>query len=122
MKDKNRWGILIWLMVFFFLLYFIQAVRQKTVEQEVPYSAFKKSLKSGEIVKVTVSPDLIHGQSRTADGKVQNFKTVPLPDPKLVEDLEQYNVAQFSGDVDRGWLMPLIMNWGPMILLIGFWL
>ena len=109
-------------MVFFFLLYFIQSVRQKSVEQEIPYSAFKKSLKAGEVVKVTVSSDLIRGQSRAADGKVQSFKTIPLPDPKLVEDLEQYNVAQFSGDVDRGWLMPLIMNWGPMILLIGFWL
>ena len=123
MKEKNPWGILIWLMVFFFLLYFIQAVRQKTVEVELPYSAFKKSLKAGEIVKLTVSPEIIKGQSRAAgDGKVQNFKTIPLSDPKLVEELEEYKVEQFSGDMDRGWLMPLIMNWGPMLLLIGFWL
>jgi len=122
MKEKNRWGILIWLMVFFFLLYFIQAVRQKTVEQDVPYSQFKKLLKTGEVVKVTVAQDLIRGQYHSPDGKVQSFKTVPLSDPKLVEELEQYNVDQFSGDLDRGWLMPLIMNWGPMILLIGFWL
>ena len=122
MKEKNRWGILIWLMVFFFLLYFIQAVRQKTVEQDVPYSQFKKLLKTGEVVKVTVAQDLIRGQYHSPDGKVQSFKTVPLSDPKLVEELEQYNVDQFSGDLDRGWLMPLIMNWGPKILLIGFWL
>ncbi len=69
-----------------------------------------------------MAPELIHGTSRSSDGKITSFKTVPLPDPKLVEDLEEYKVEQFSGDVDRGWLMPLIMNWGPMILLIGFWL
>jgi cell division protease FtsH len=122
MKEKNPWGILIWLMVFFFLLYFIQTVRQKTVEVELPYSAFKKELKAGEILKLTVSPELIKGQSKGSDGKVQNFKTIPLNDPNLVAELEQYNVEQFSGDMDRGWLMPLIMNWGPMLLLIGFWL
>ena len=122
MKEKNPWGILIWLMVFFFLLYFIQAVRQKGTDVDLPYSAFKKSLKAGEIVKLTVSPELIKGQSRTPGGQVVNFKTVPLADPNLVEELEKYNVAQFSGDMNRGWLMPLIMNWGPMLLLIGFWL
>lgn len=122
MKEKNPWGILIWLMVFMFLMYFIQSVRQKGVEVNLPYSSFKKSLKSGEIVKVTVSPEIIKGQSKAADGKVINFKTVPLADPRLVEELEKYNVASFSGDMDRGWLMPLLMNWGPMLLLIGFWL
>ncbi|MHB9154976.1 MAG: ATP-dependent zinc metalloprotease FtsH [Endomicrobiales bacterium] len=122
MKEKNRWGLVIWLMVFVFLLYFIQSVRQKGVEQEVPYSTFKQHLKAGEVVKVTVSQELIHGQFKRSDGKIVSFKTVPLPDPNLVAELDQYNVSQYSGDMERGWLMPLLMNWGPMILLIVFWL
>jgi cell division protease FtsH len=122
MKEKNRWGFLIWMLVFVFLLYFIQSFRQRGLEQEVPYSTFKKYLKGGEIVKVTVSPEYIRGQYKGADGKILNFKTVPLPDTKLVEELDQYNVAQYSGEADHGWLMALLANWGPMIILIVFWL
>jgi cell division protease FtsH len=122
MKEKNRWGFLIWLLVFVFLLYFIQSFRQRGLEQEVPYSTFKQYLKKGEVVKVTVSPDYIRGQYKREDGKILNFKTTPLADPKLVEELDQYNVSQYSGEVDRGWLMPLLANWGPMIILIVFWI
>ncbi|HBU69603.1 MAG TPA: cell division protein FtsH [Elusimicrobia bacterium] len=122
MKDKNKWGLLAWVFIFLLLLYFIQSVRQINVEQELPYSTFKKYIKAGEIIKVTVAPELIKGQYKAADGKVVNFKTVPMPDPKLVEDMEQYNVSQFSGNLERGWLMPFLMNWGPMVLLILFWL
>ncbi|MBN1823830.1 MAG: ATP-dependent zinc metalloprotease FtsH [Endomicrobiales bacterium] len=122
MKDKNRWGLILWFSVFVFLLYFMQSMRQKGLEQEIPYSSFKSQLKSGQIVKVTVAPELIRGQYKSDDGKVVNFKTVPMADPKLVEELEQHGVAQYAGNVDRGWLMPFLLNWGPMILLILFWL
>ncbi len=122
MKEKNRWGLLIWLLVFVFLLYFIQSVRQKGLEEEIAYSTFKQHLRAGEIVKVMVSPELIHGQYRRPDSKVISFKTVPLADPKLVEEMEEYKVGQYSGSVERGWLMPLLMNWGPMVILIVFWL
>jgi cell division protease FtsH len=121
MKEKSRWSLVIWVVVFMVLLYFIQSVRQIGADQEIPYSAFKSHLKAGEVVKVTVTPELIRGQYKT-DSKVVSFKTVPLPDPKLVDELEQYNVPQFSGEVQRGWLMPFLMNWGPMLLLILFWL
>ena len=122
MKEKNRWGLLIWLLVFVFLLYFIQSVRQKGLEQEIPYSTFKQHLRAGNVVKVTVAPDLIHGEYHRPDSKVIPFKTVPLADPQLVAEMEQYKVGQFTGSLDRGWLMPLLMNWGPMIILIVFWL
>ncbi|OGS18933.1 MAG: cell division protein FtsH [Elusimicrobia bacterium RIFOXYA2_FULL_50_26] len=122
MKNKNIWGIVVWAAVFMLLWYFMQSVRQIGGEQELPYSEFKQHLRAGEIIKVTVAPEMIHGQYRGPDGKAIQFKTVPLQDPKLVEELEQYKVSQFSGHLERGWLMPLLLNWGPMILLIVFWL
>ncbi|MBN1622532.1 MAG: ATP-dependent zinc metalloprotease FtsH [Endomicrobiales bacterium] len=122
MKDRNRWGIFIWLIVFVILLYFIQSVRKMSMEQELPYSTFKKYLKSNQITEVSVAQELIKGKYKTLEGKVMNFKTIPLPDPKLVEELEEYNVDQYSGVIERNWLMALLLNWGPMILLIVFWL
>lgn len=122
MKSKNKFlGPIAWVFIFLLLLYFVQSVRQMGSEQELAYSSFKKYIKSGDVIKVTVSPEVIKGQYKNSEGKVFNFKTVPMPDSKLVEELEQYNVSQFSGDLNRGWLMPLLLNWGPMILLIGFW-
>jgi cell division protease FtsH len=113
---------MIWLLVFVFLLYIVQSFHNRNLEQEIPYSTFKKYLKGGEIVKVTVSPEYIRGQYKRPDGTVLNFKTVPLNDPKLVEELDQYKVAQYAGEMERGWLMPLLLNWGPMIFIVIIWL
>ncbi|MCB4791792.1 MAG: ATP-dependent zinc metalloprotease FtsH [Elusimicrobia bacterium] len=122
MKDKNRLGLVVWIVIFGILLYFIQSVRKMNLEQELPYSTFKKYLKSNQVLEVTVANEMIKGKFKAPDGKTLNFKTIPLNDPKLVEELESYNVSQFSGTIERNWLMALLLNWGPMILLIAFWL
>ena len=122
MKEKNRMGLFIfWSLAALLVLLLIQQAGQISKEEELPYSKFKEYLKNEQIVEIKVSPDIIHGEYRTADNKRVNFKTVPLADPKLVEQLEEYKVSRFSGAFDKGWLMPLLVNWGPMILLILFW-
>jgi cell division protease FtsH len=122
MKEKNRWGIvLVWGFLFLILFLLIQSVHQKNTVTELPYSAFKKELRAGNVRQVVIAQDLIHGKY-VADGKERDFKTTPLNDPSLVQEMEQSNVTQFSGQMDRGWFMPLLLNWGPMILIIVFWL
>lgn len=120
MKDQNRWLFIVILFVFIFL--FFQSIHDRNREEEVPYSTFKKYLRSGEIVKVTVAQEYIRGQYKRSDGKTGNFKTVILNDPKLVEELDQYDVLQYSGQLERGWFTPLLLNLGPVILIIVFWL
>ena len=122
MKDKKKWGLIIWIGVFLILLYFIQFVRQATLEKEVSYSTFKKYLKSDRIASLKISPNIIRGEYKGASGKAEKFKTVPLNDPKLVEELEEYRVPEYSGEVEKGWVMAFLLNWGPMLLLIVFWL
>jgi cell division protease FtsH len=122
MNNKSKYGILAWIGVFLILLYFIQSVRKLGMEQELPYSAFKKYLVANMVSEVTISEDAIKGKYKTPDGKITSFKTVPLNDPKLIEEMEQHNVPEFSGTIEKNWIMAFILNWGPMILLIGFWL
>ncbi|MFH1369391.1 MAG: ATP-dependent zinc metalloprotease FtsH [Elusimicrobiota bacterium] len=123
MKSNNKWGVLIWwALITVLLVYFIQSVRQIKVEQELPYSAFKKMLKSGQVMKVDVAENMISGEFKTSDNKIVKFKTIPLADPKLVEELEQYNVGQFSGKIERGLLLAFLLNWGPMVIFILLWL
>ncbi|MFA7074215.1 MAG: ATP-dependent zinc metalloprotease FtsH, partial [Endomicrobiaceae bacterium] len=119
---KNSWGFIFWIALFVILLSFMQASRKKGNQEDIPYSSFKQSVKEGKVINVVVSPTMIEGEYTSADGKIKKFKTIPLDDPKLVEDMETNKVQQFAGKSQNGWIGPLLMSWGPIILLIVFWL
>ena len=122
MKKQNSWGFAFWIVLFVILLVFMQSSRKSGVKEDIPYSVFKQSVKEGKVANVLVSPDMIEGEFLSADGKPKKFKTIPLDDPKLVEDMENSKVSKFSGKPQNGWIGPLLMSWGPIILLILFWL
>lgn len=122
MKKQNSWGFAFWIVLFVILLVFMQSSRKGGNKEDIPYSAFKQSVKEGKISTVVVSPDQIEGEFVSADGKPKKFKTIPLNDPKLVEDMETAKVSKFAGKAQNGWLGPILMSWGPIILLILFWL
>ncbi len=122
MKEKNSWGFIFWIVLFVILLSFMQSSRKKGSTENIPYSAFKQNIKAGKVIKASVAPNIIEGEFTNEQGEVKKFKTVPLDDPKLVEDMENSKVQQFEGKEQNGWIGPLIMSWGPIILLILFWL
>ena len=121
-KKKNSWGFLFWVALFVILLVFMQNSSKKSNIENIPYSQFKQSVKEGKILNAVVSADLIEGEFTDKEGNTKKFKTIPLEDPKLVEDMEKNKVQSFSGKAQNGWLGPLIFSWGPIILLIVFWL
>jgi len=96
-------------------------VKQRTQEVELEYSQFKQNIKTENVSKVVVGAGEIRGQFRDTDGVLKKFKTIPMDDPNLVKDMEDYKVLEFAGE-RRGWLVPIIFNWGPVLLLILFWL
>ena len=122
MKKKDSWGIIFWILMFVILFAFIQNSTKKSNTEEMPYSQFKQSVKEGKIINAVVTPELIEGEFTDNEGNQKKFKTIPLEDPKLVEDMENNKVQKFSGKAQNGWLGPLIFSWGPIILLILFWL
>ncbi|MDD5021245.1 MAG: ATP-dependent zinc metalloprotease FtsH [Endomicrobiaceae bacterium] len=122
MKKQNSWGFAFWIVLFVILLVFMQSSRKGTNKEDIPYSTFKQSIKDGKISNVIVSPNEIEGEFVSTDGKTKKFKTIPLNDPKLIEDMETAKVSKFAGKSQNGWIGPLLMSWGPIILLILFWL
>lgn len=122
MKKKDSWGFAFWIILAAILLIFMQNSTKKSNIEEMPYSQFKQSVKEGKIINAVVTPELIEGEFTDKEGNQKKFKTIPLEDPKLVEDMENNNVQKFSGKAQNGWLGPLIFSWGPIILLILFWL
>jgi len=121
MNNKNWRGMVIWLVLFGGLFILFQATRTSTQDHEISYSEFKHRLHDGQIENVVMRPDLIHGRSRGADGKEENFRTVPLNDPNLVDDLERNKVRDYAGEPDRSWFGAVIMNFGPALVFLFFW-
>jgi cell division protease FtsH len=121
MNNKNWRGMVIWLVLFGGLFFLFQATRTASLDREISYSEFKHRLHDGQIESVVVRPDLIHGRSRGADGKEENFRTVPLNDPTLVDDMDRNKVKDYSGEPDRSWFGAVIMNFGPALVFLFFW-
>src|SRR5262245_4029686 len=119
--NRNIRGYIIWFLLLggFFVLF--QATRSASMDREIRYSEFKRRLHEGQVTSVVVRPDLIHGRSRGADGKEESFRTVPLNDPTLVEELERSKVTDYSGESDRNWFSAVLMNFGPALLFLFFW-
>ncbi|MDE2237838.1 MAG: ATP-dependent zinc metalloprotease FtsH, partial [Elusimicrobia bacterium] len=115
-KQFAIWSAAILLFIFLF-----QNVKSPVVEKEIPYSTFKAKLREGAIQQVKMRPDLISGQMKDDGGKLVDFKTLPLPDTNLVQDLEKYHVAKFSGEPDRSWITSLVVNIGWILIFFVLW-
>jgi cell division protease FtsH len=122
MKRNNAWFIAFWITLFIIIFALMNSARNKSQVEELKYSQFKQSVREGNVSKVVVSPGMIKGEFRNSEGKLRQFKTIPMDDPDLIKDLEGNKVLEFSGVEQNGWLGPLLMSWGPIILLILFWI
>ncbi len=121
MDNKNIKQLLMWGLGFLLLLTLFNGVKGVPLEAEIPYSEFKTRLRAGAIVQVRVRPDLISGEFKDEKNEVQRFRTLPLPDPKLVEELEAHKVSNFQGERDRSGLYSFVLNIGGILLFFFLW-
>ena len=120
--DNNRMKQAgIWILAVLLFIVLFQNVKAPLVEVEIPYSTFKAKLREGSVSQVKMRPDLIRGEIKDEAGKQQHFKTLPLPDMNLVQDLEKYKVEKFAGEPDRSWVTGLIVNIGWIVLFFALW-
>ena len=113
-------NIAFWLVLFvIFLLLFNVFSRQHGREPEVVFSDFLAAVERGEVKEVTI-------QGHSIQGKYQNgerFKTFAPNDPDLVKNLREKKVTIAAKPEDESpWYMVLLVNWFPMLLLIGVWI
>jgi cell division protease FtsH len=88
--------------------------------QTIDYSQFKTYLAQGRIAEVVVSDDTIRGTYQDANNQIQNFNTVRIEDPKLVDELQAQKV-KFSGEVQSRWLTDLVGWLVPLVLIVAVW-
>jgi cell division protease FtsH len=121
MNNRNWRGIAAWIFFGLLFVFIYQSMRSVGTEREISYSEFKKRLGAGQIENVKVRTDMIRGESKTAEGKTEYFRTTPLNDPTLVQDLERNNVKDYSGEIDRSWFSVIAVNAIPTLVFLFFW-
>lgn len=86
---------------------------------EINYSDFLQQLDRGQINTVVIKGDIIKGT--TVSGK--QFQTIGSYDPSLVPMLREKRVhIQIKDSESTPWYLVLLLQWGPLLLLIGVWI
>ncbi|MFN3467036.1 MAG: ATP-dependent zinc metalloprotease FtsH, partial [Candidatus Brocadiales bacterium] len=114
-----------YLFLFLLVMYALQMMVSPRAE-EVTYTQFKEYLRNGDIVDVTVGPDLIRGHYRKPAAEGVGFEEVPfttvsVQDTKLVEELEERHI-NFKGETGNNFLKTFLMWWFfPLAMMAVGW-
>ncbi|HEY2389131.1 MAG TPA: ATP-dependent zinc metalloprotease FtsH [Candidatus Binatia bacterium] len=118
MNQLSR-NLALWLLLILMVLLLVNVfTKQPTRDQEIIFSDFLSSVEKGEINEVTIQGQDIHGKRTSGE----SFRTFAPAYPELISDLRTKGVKIDARreDPEPFWYV-LLVNWFPMILLIGLW-
>jgi len=109
----------VWLVVGIVLMtVFNQFSHRQAPQSVVDYSQFLQEVKQGNITKVSIQGRTL--EATTVDNK--RITSYAPPDLWMVSDLLKYNVQiSAKADEEQSLLLSILINWFPMLLLIGVW-
>jgi cell division protease FtsH len=112
--------IALWLVLLLvFLVIFSVFSKQHGREPEVVFSEFMGSVERGEVQEVIIQGQNIQGKYKSGE----RFRSFAPNDPELVKSLRDRKVKIAAKPEDESpWYMVLLLNWFPMLLLIGVWI
>ncbi len=116
---KTHFTIWYFVIAFIIILLIQNYVMTRKVEDVIPYSEFKESLRTGKIKELTITPESINGE-REAEKGLRRFQTVRVEDPDLVKELETYHV-KYTGKVESKWLTNIISWIIPLVFFFILW-
>jgi cell division protease FtsH len=115
MNKNNSRALFVWITLIVLILFGVQSFKTLPVNQKIAYSEFKSILREGRIKDVRMTETLIEGTYKGEKGELHKFQTIPLQDPKLIDELDANGVQNYSGVQDRGWVNSILVN----VLWIG---
>jgi cell division protease FtsH len=112
--------IALWLVLaLIFLVIFSVFSKQHGREPEIVFSDFMSAVERGEVQEVVIQGHNIQGKYKNGE----RFRTFAPNDPELVKSLREKSVKIAAKPEDESpWYMVLLLNWFPMLLLIGVWI
>lgn len=89
-------------------------------EYSVRYSDFISDIRNGQVTKVTINGNTVEGYLSNGE----YFVTYNPNDPKLIDELLEYNVKITVDPPPRpqSLFSQILISWAPMLLLIGVWI
>jgi cell division protease FtsH len=113
----------LWTIIFLVVLALVTLFQNqggRTSARDIPYSQFLDEVEAGRVRNVTISGQDISGA--LTDGTP--FATFAPFDPRIVEKLHEKRVAitARSPQSDTPWFMALLVNWLPLIIILGAWI
>ncbi len=125
MKPKNKVPQIpfrqvgLWIVSFIILVMLFSKFGDAGKVKNIDYSAFKSKIASGDLLDVTLTPELITGVYKE-DGKEQRFSTVKIEDSALVNELMAAKVP-FKAEQDKSWIFNVLFNIGLVLLFVFAW-
>ena len=112
-------NLALWLVLgLMFLLLFNVFTRQQTREPEIIFSDFWSAVDRGDVQEVTIQGQHVHGKYQSGE----RFRTFSPSDPDMVKTLREKNIRiAAKPEDDSPWYFVLLVNWFPMLLLVGVW-
>jgi cell division protease FtsH len=93
--------------------------KQSRREPEIIFSEFMGGVERGDVREVVIQGHHIQGKYKNGE----QFRTFAPDDPELVKSLRDKDVKIAAKAEDESpWYMVLLLNWLPMLLLIGVWI
>ena len=117
-KNFFLWVVLALVLVVLFNLF--QTTSRQATGAEISYSEFRREVDAGAVSEVTIQGDRISGRKTNGE----QFQTTTPYDPEMVTALLAKGVNTTAKPMDDGSpsLLGIIINWFPMLLLIGVWI
>ena len=93
--------------------------KQYRREPEIIFSEFMGAVERGDVREVVIQGHNIQGKYKNGE----QFRTFEPDDPELVKSLRDKQVKIAAKPEDESpWYMVLLLNWFPMLLLVGVWI
>jgi cell division protease FtsH len=121
--NSNFRNLAIWVVIGLLLMALFnlfQSPSQSRNRNEISYTDFLTAVDAGSVADVTISKHRVTGTYRD---KSSTFTTVTPDDPNLVSRLTKKDVkiTVRPPDEDVPSILGVLVNWFPMLLLIGVW-
>jgi cell division protease FtsH len=117
LRNLALWIVIALLLVFLFNLF--QGTGSHTTASAISYTKFNEDVVSNQVRKVTFQGDQVKGELTNGTAFIT---TVPSNDSTLWPTLKEHNVESTVTPADDSFnLIGVLLNWLPMLLLVGVW-
>jgi cell division protease FtsH len=119
--------LLLWMVIFVvvvLLLYTFQTGKAR--RHTLTYNAFVEQLEKGHVQKVKIQKQTVTGAfsrgGQYAEGEEFLVELPFTPDPAFADKLVAARVKVEAQPLKESLLLAILINWTPVLLLIGFWI